>query len=179
MLGLLSDLLIVIIIVGSVLLYAKRGIIGVSIDIAGFIFSALVSWYCAPSVGKHISGLIKKLIDTDGEDLASGVLSSGVVSRILGFLAVFITVTVIVKLIARLTRDIKLPIISRVDKLLGAILGLVLGLAWAYIISMSVVSVISLFALIIPNFPTEMFDTMIITDWFYRFNIFKMIFATV
>ena len=65
------------------------------------------------------------------------------------------------------------------DRLLGGVLGLVLGLAWAQIASMLVFALLEILANNISGFPAGSFNGLVVTKWFFEFNIFKMVFAAV
>ncbi len=175
----LIDLIILAIIVVSVVVYTKRGLVGVIIDIAGFILASLVAWYFAPLVGGYISRFMRKIIPGEEGGLVSGLLTSDALSRVIAFGLVFIACMIAVKFIIRLTKDIKIPIISKVDKILGGVLGLLLGLAWAQIAAMIVFALLEILANLIPGFPTGAFEGLTVTKWFFEFNIFKSIFAAI
>lgn len=177
--SLIIDFVIIAIIAVSVFLYAKRGLVGVAIDIAGFILSALVAWYFSPMIGGYISGFMKNIVKNGEGGIVSDILTSNALSRIIAFTAVFLICMIVVKMIVRLAKSIKLPIISTVDKLLGAVLGLLLGLAWAQVASMMVYALLEILANSVSGFPVEAFDSLTVTKWFFEFNLFKTIFAVV
>lgn len=170
--GLILDIIILAIIVINVFVYIKRGLTGVVIDIAGFVFSALVSWYLSPYLGKWISLLIKKIVPDDRDGFLYGALTSGAVSRIIAFIALFFIMMSVVSLIVKLTKNIKIPIISSADRLLGGILGLLLGFAWAYVASVLICVLLAIISSLIPSFPTSAFDSMRITRWFFELKLF-------
>ena len=172
----LIDFLIVAIIVLSVILYAKRGLIGVIIDVAGFILSAIVAWYFSPMIGGYISGIINKSVP-EGAGIVAGVLTVDVLSRIIAFAIVFIICTIVVRFIVKLTKNIKIPIVSGIDKLLGGVLGLVLGLAWAQIVSILVFAVLEIFANTLPSFSEEALEGLKVTRWFFENNVFRAMFS--
>ncbi len=176
--SIIIDFAIIAIIAVSVLLYAKRGLVGVAIDIAGFILSALVSWYFSPMVGGYISGFMNNIVSNDGA-LVSDILTSDALARIIAFTVIFLICMIVVKMIVSLAKSIKLPIISTVDKLLGAVLGLLLGVAWAQVASMAVFALLEILANSVPGFPIEAFEGLTVTRWFFEFNLFKTIFAVV
>lgn len=174
--SIIIDLVIVAIIVLSVILYAKRGLVGVIIDIAGFIMSALVAWYFSPMVGGYLSGLTRKIIP-DGDGLIAEALTSDVLSRVVAFGIVFIICMLVVKFIVKLTKDIKIPIVSNVNKLLGGILGLLLGLAWAQVAALIIFALLEIFANIIPGFPSGAFSGLRVARFFFEHNIFRSMFT--
>lgn len=171
----LIDFAVVAIIVLSVILYAKRGLVGVIIDIAGFILSAIVAWYFSPMIGGYLSEIIEKSVP-DGEGIVESFLTSDVLARIIGFAIVFIVCMIVVKFIIKLTKNIKIPIVSGIDKCLGAILGLILGLAWAQIASIVVFASLEIFANVLPDFSEEALESLKVTRWFFDNNIFRAMF---
>ncbi len=171
----LIDFVILAIIVLSVIVYAKRGLVGVIIDTAGFILSALIAWYFSPLLGGYISGIIKSGVP-EGDGIVASALNPDVLSRILAFAIVFIVCTIVVRFIVKLTKNIKIPIVSGIDKLLGGVLGLILGLAWAQIASILVFAIIEIFANIMPGFSEESLGALKVTRWFFENNIFRAMF---
>ena len=171
------DFAILAIIAISVIVYVKRGLVGVIIDIAGFILSALVAWYFSPMLGGYISKLTRKSVP-EGEGILESALTSDVLARAIAFSLVFIVCMLVVKFIVHLTKNIKIPIVSSVNKLLGGILGLILGLAWAEIAAIVIFAVLEIFANILPSFPEEAFAGLKVTRWFFEHNIFRAIFAS-
>ena len=173
------DFIIVAIIVVNIIVYAKRGLVGVAIDIAGFVFSVIVAWYFSPKVGGFISGFMKKLVPAEEGGIISDILTSNAVARIIAFVTIFIALMIVVKIIVKLAQSIKIPVLTSVDHLLGGVLGLVLGLAWAQIASMLVFALLEILANNVSGFPAESFNGLVVTKWFFEFNIFKMVFAAV
>lgn len=173
------DLIIIAIILTNIIVYAIKGLIGVAIDIAGFVFSVVVAWSLSAQVGGFLLGIMKNLIPDGKGGIVSGILNSTAVARILAFIAIFFVVIIVVKLIAKLAKKIKIPVISSVDHILGGVLGLALGLAWAQIASMVVFALLEIIANTSSSFPTEIIDGLKVTRWFFEVNIFKMVFASV
>ena len=101
----LIDFVILAIIVLSVILYAKRGLVGVIIDTAGFILSALIAWYFSPLLGGYVSAIMEKAVP-EGDGIVAAALSSDVLSRIIAFAIVFIICIIIVRSIVKLTKNI-------------------------------------------------------------------------
>ncbi len=173
------DFVIIAIIAVSVFVYARRGLVGVAIDIAGFILASLVAWYFSPMIGGYISGFMKNTVKNGDGGIVLDILTSDALARIIAFTAVFFICMTVVKFIVKLARSIKLPIISTADKMLGAILGLLLGIAWAQVASMVVYALIEILANSVSGFPIEAFEGLTVTRWFFEFNLFKTIFAVV
>lgn len=173
------DFIIVAIIVVNIIVYAKRGLVGVVIDIAGFVFSVIVAWYFSPKVGGFILGFMRKLVPEGEGGIISEILTSTALSRIIAFVGMFIALMIVVKLIVKLAQSIKIPVLTSVDRLLGGVLGLVLGLAWAQIASMLVFALLEILANNISGFSAGSFNGLVVTKWFFEFNIFKMVFAAV
>ena len=173
------DFIIIAIIVVNIIVYAKGGLVGVAIDIAGFVFSVIVAWYFSPKVGTFILGFMRKLIPDDKGGIVSDILTSTAVARILAFIAIFFALMIVVKIIVKLAQSIKLPVISGIDHLLGGVLGLILGLAWAQIASILIFALLEILANNVSSFPAEIFSGLKVTRWFFDFNIFKMVFAAV
>ena len=175
--SILIDVLIVAIILINIFMYARKGLVRVAIDIAGFILSALVAWYFSPMVGGYVAGMLGKAITGEKIGLFASILSIEALSRIIAFALVFALCMIIVKLIVKLTKDIRIPIISTVDKVLGGVLGLILGLAWAQIASMVVFALGGVLINVIPGFPADALEGLTVTKWFFEVNLFKTIFA--
>lgn len=169
------DFVVLAIIALSVIVYVKRGLVGVIIDIAGFILSALVAWYFSPMIGGYLSGIIRKSVP-DGDGIIEDILTSDVLARIIAFTIVFIVCMIVVKFIVKLTKNIKIPIVSGIDKLLGGVLGLILGLAWAQIASIMIFAVLKILANILPSFSEEALEGLKVTRWFFENNIFRSMF---
>ena len=170
------DFVILAIIVLSVIVYTRRGLVGVIIDIAGFILSALVAWYFSPMIGGYIVGIVRTGVP-EGDGIVAAALTSDILARIIAFAIVFAVCTIVVKFIVKLTKNIKIPIVSGIDKLLGGVLGLILGLAWAQIASILVFAILEIFANILPNFSEEAISGLKVTRWFFENNIFRSMFS--
>lgn len=177
--GVFIDFIIIAIILTNIIVYAMKGLVGVAIDIAGFIFSVVVAWSFSAKVGGFLLGIMKNLIPDGKGGIVSDILSSTAVARILAFVAIFFVVIIVIKLIAKLAKKIKIPVISTVDHILGGVLGLALGLAWAQIASMAVFALLEIIANTSSSFPMEIIGTLKVTRWFFEVNIFKMVFAAV
>ena len=173
------DFIIIAIIIANIIIYAKKGLVSVAIDIAGFIFSVAVAWSFSATVGNFLNGIMKKLIPDDKGGIVSDLLNSTSVARIIAFVLLFFALIIVVKIIVKLAQKIKIPVISSIDHLLGGLLGLLLGLAWAQIASMLVFAVLEILANISSSFPIEAFDGLAVTRWFFEVNIFKMVFAAI
>ena len=173
------DFIIIAIILVNIIVYAKKGLIGVAVDIAGFIFSVVVAWSLSAKVGGFLLGIMKKLIPDEKGGIVSGILNSTAVARILAFVLIFFVLMIVVKIIVKLAQKIRIPVLSKIDHLLGGLLGLVLGLAWAQIASMVVFALLEILANTSSSFPIEAFNGLKVTRWFFEFNIFKMVFAAV
>jgi uncharacterized membrane protein required for colicin V production len=173
------DFIIIAIIITNIIVYTKKGLVSVAIDIAGFIFSVVIAWSFSAKVGGFLLGIMKKLIPDENGGIVSDILSSTAVSRILAFIAIFFVLIIVVKIIVKLAQKIRIPVLSSIDRLLGGLLGLVLGLAWAQIASMVVFALLEILANTSSSFPVEAFSSLKVTRWFFEFNIFKMVFAAV
>ena len=173
------DFLIIAIIVVNIVVYAKRGLVGVAIDLAGFVFAVIVAWCFSSAVGRLVLGFMKKLIPDEKGGIVSGILTSRSVARILAFILIFCVVIIVVKIIVKLAQKIKLPVISGVDHLFGGVRGLVLGIAWAQIAALFVFAILEILANTMGSLPSDAFDGLVVTRWFFEFNIFKLIFAAV
>ncbi len=173
------DLVVIGIIIANVVIYAKRGLVGTTIDIAGFVFSVIVAWSFAPEIGSYILGFMKKLVPENKGGIIVEILTSAALSRIVAFVGVFLALMLVVKAIVKLAQSIKIPIISTFDKLLGGALGLVLGLAWAQIASMMIFALLEILANNVNSFPVESFSGMVVTKWFFDFNVFKTVFSVI
>ena len=173
------DFIIIAIIITNIIVYAKKGLVSVAIDIAGFIFSVIVAWGFSAQVGGFLLGVMKKLIPDDKGGIVSEILNSTAVARILAFIAIFFVLMIVVKIIVKLAQKIRIPVLSSIDHLLGGILGLILGLAWAQIASMMVFALLEILANTSSSFPIEAFSSLKVTRWFFEVNIFKMVFASV
>ena len=173
------DFIIIAIIITNIVVYAIKGLVGVAIDIAGFIFSIAVAWSLSAKVGGFFLGIMKDLIPDEKGGIVSGILNSTAVARILAFILIFVVVIVVVKLIVKLAKKIKIPLVSSVDHILGGVLGLILGLAWAQIASMAVFAFLEILANTIDSFPMGIIEGLKVTRWFFEVNIFKLVFEAV
>mgnify|MGYP002519598828 CR=1 FL=1 len=173
------DFIIIAIIITNIIVYTKKGLVSVAIDIAGFIFSVVVAWCFSARLGGFLLGIMKKLIPDGKGGIVSDILNSSTVSRILAFIAIFFALMIVVKIIVKLAQKIRIPVFSSIDHLLGGFLGLVLGLAWAHIAAMIVFALLEILANTVSSFPIEAFSSLKVTRWFFEFNIFKMVFAAV
>ena len=158
--GFIFDIIVLLIIVLNVLKYAKRGLMSVVLDIAGFLLSVIAAWVFSPYLGK----LIGKILRSDGSDD---------ILRIIAFIIIFVAMTFVVSGIKRLAKNIKLPIISRVDKILGGAFGLLLGLAWAYVLSVVICLILTVLSAIAPQIGS-IAESMTVTRWFYGLGIFGL-----
>ncbi len=158
--GFIFDIIVLLIIVLNVLKYAKRGLMSVVLDIAGFLLSVIAAWVFSPYLGK----LIGKILRSDGSDD---------IMRIIAFIIIFVAMTFVVSGIKRLAKNIKLPIISRVDKILGGAFGLLLGFAWAYVASVLICVLLTVISAVVPQL-RSLTDSMTVTRWFYGLGIFGL-----
>ena len=175
----LIDFIIIAIIITNIIVYAKKGLVSVAIDIAGFIFSVVIAWSLSAKVGGFLLGIMKKLIPDEKGGIVSGILNSTAVARILAFALIFFVFMIVVKIIVKLAQKIRIPVLSKIDHLLGGLLGLILGLAWAQIASMVVFALLEIIANVSSSFPMEIIDGLKVTRWFFEVNIFKVVFAAV
>jgi uncharacterized membrane protein required for colicin V production len=158
--GFIFDVIILLIIVISVLSYAKRGLMGAILDIAGFLLAVIASWIFSPHLGK----VLGKFIPSDG---------SVNMPKIIAFVVLFVVMTLVVSVIKKLARNVKLPIISKVDRILGGVFGLLLGLAWAYVVSVVMCVLITVISAVFPQIGS-LNDSMAVTKWFYGLGIFRL-----
>lgn len=168
---LVFDIIVIVILVLTTVQYARKGVSGVVLDIAGYIVSAILASALGATVGSWLfeSAIAKVLPDVVNEHF----LSAKSIAGALGFIVVFVIAIIVCKFLSKkLTKLFRIPVIGVVNNILGALLGLLLAYLLIQVLVLIVFVPMQLFSFFEES-SAEIMASSHVARWFYEHNLIR------
>lgn len=176
MYGIVLDVVIVVLLVLTVISYAKKGLILVLLNLASYFVSAILAGLIGPQIGALICPSLERAIaGIEDIEYLDRLLSASAISDGIGFVAVFIVAMIGTSIAARfISKMIDIPIIKQINHLLGGVLGLFWAVLMVQILVAMVFLTLNLIAVFSP-WAQGMFDNSFIAKWLFENNIIRVV----
>ncbi len=175
--SMILDILVILTLVITLLLYTKRGFVKGALGLCGCLVAMILATLGQPILRPYLEAPIRALLAGDGEGSLSGVLGADftvtTIASVISFFLLFLLILTAVKLLTfLLDRLFRLPVLSQANRLLGFLLGLCIGLIYAQILSLFLFTFSEVLVVTL-GISEEAFTGSVVARWMFDHNLFR------